>query len=816
MVKNLVIVESPAKAKTIERFLGKDFLVKSSFGHVMDLSKKQLGVDIENDFMPNYEISSDKKKIVSELKKLSKEAETVWLASDEDREGEAISWHLVKALKLDEKKIKRIVFHEITKSAITEAINHPRNIDIDLVNAQQARRVLDRLVGFELSPLLWRKVKPALSAGRVQSVAVRLIVEREEEIKNFTSVTTYRITADFKVSSQNGDRLLKAELPKRFATKEEALEFLNKCKAAEFSVASIEKKPAKKSPAAPFTTSTLQQEASRKLGFSVANTMRVAQKLYESGKITYMRTDSVNLSNLALSTAKNEIASLFGEKYVKIRKYKTKAKGAQEAHEAIRPTFINVHEIDGDNAGQKLYNLIWKRTIASQMSDAILEKTNVSIKISTTKEKLVAKGEVIKFDGFLKVYLESTDDENSENQKGILPPLTEGEKLNLQELIAVEKFSQHPPRYSEASLVKKMEELGIGRPSTYAPTISTIQKREYVVKEDRDGKERKFNFLSLKNNELTEIEKTEKTGYEKSKLFPTDIGTLVNKFLLQYFENIINFNFTAKIEKEFDEIAEGQKVWNEMIKSFYSPFHSQIEDTLEKSKKFSGEKLLGKHPETDKNIFVKIGRYGPMVQLGDTDTEEKPKFAGLRNGQSIETLTLEDALDLFKFPRNVGTYENEKMSVAIGRFGPYVKHKSLFYSLAKTDDPSVIQNERAIEIIEEKRKKIRESIIKEFKEDAALKILKGRWGPYISYQKKNYKIPKTTEPEKLTIDDCKKIIESSGTKTATKKASAKKTTAKKAPTKKAAAKKVTAKKTSTKNTTNKVVAKKLIRSNKKE
>lgn len=796
MVKNLVIVESPAKAKTIERFLGKDFLVKSSFGHVMDLSKKQLGVDIENDFMPNYEISSDKKKIVSELKKLSKEAHTVWLASDEDREGEAISWHLANALNLDEKKSKRIVFHEITKTAITEAIENPRNIDIDLVNAQQARRVLDRLVGFELSPLLWRKVKPALSAGRVQSVAVRLIVEREEEIKNFISVSNYKITADFKIALQNGDKLLKAELPKRFASKEEALEFLKKCKAAEFSVASIEKKPAKKSPAAPFTTSTLQQEASRKLGFSVSNTMRVAQKLYEAGKITYMRTDSVNLSNLALSTTKNEITSLFGEQYVKIRKYKTKAKGAQEAHEAIRPTYINAHEVDGDIAGQKLYNLIWKRTIASQMSDAILEKTNVAIDISTTKEKLVAKGEVIKFDGFLKVYLESIDDENSENQKGILPPLAEGEKLNLQELIAVEKFSQHPPRYSEASLVKKMEELGIGRPSTYAPTISTIQKREYTVKEDREGKERKFNFFSLKNHEITETEKIEKTGYEKSKLFPTDIGTLVNKFLVKYFENIINYNFTANIEREFDEIAEGQKVWNEVIKEFYSPFHSQIEDTLEKSKKFSGEKLLGKHPETEKNIFVKIGRYGPMVQLGDTDSEEKPKFAGLRKGQSIETITLEEALDLFKFPRNIGTYENEEMSVAIGRFGPYIKHKSLFYSLAKTDDPTIITKERAIEIIEEKRKKIRESLIKEFSEDTALKILKGRWGPYISYNKKNYKIPKSTEPETLTFSDCKKIIGSTGSKTATKKAPAKKTVPKKktAP-KKVAAKKAPAKKT---------------------
>jgi len=808
MVKNLVIVESPAKAKTIEKFLGKDFLVKSSFGHVMDLSKKQLGVDIENDFMPNYEISSDKKKIVSELKKLAKEAETVWLASDEDREGEAISWHLANALNLDEKKSKRIVFHEITKTAIAEAIKNPRKIDIDLVNAQQARRVLDRLVGFELSPVLWRKVKPALSAGRVQSVAVRLIVEREEEIKNFISVSNYKITADFNIIFQNGDKLLKAELPKRFSTREEALEFLNKCKAAEFSVASIEKKPAKKSPAAPFTTSTLQQEASRKLGFSVANTMRVAQKLYESGKITYMRTDSVNLSNLALSTTKNEITSLFGEEYVKIRKYKTKAKGAQEAHEAIRPTFISTHEVEGDSAGQKLYNLIWKRTIASQMSDAMLEKTNVSIDISTTKENLVAKGEVIKFDGFLKVYLESSDDENSENQKGLLPPLEKGEKLNLKELIGVEKFSQHPPRYSEASLVKKMEELGIGRPSTYAPTISTIQKREYIVKEDREGKERKFNFLSLKDNKITKTEKIEKTGYEKSKLFPTDIGTLVNKFLVQYFENILNYNFTANIEREFDEIAEGQKVWNQVIKEFYSPFHSQIEETLEKSKKFSGEKLLGKHPETEKNIFVKIGRYGPMVQLGDTDSEEKPKFAGLRNGQSIETITLEEALDLFKFPRNIGTYENEEMSVAIGRFGPYIKHKSLFYSLAKTDDPNLITKERAFEIIEEKRKKIRESLIKEFKEDAALKILKGRWGPYISYNKKNYKIPKSTEPETLTFDDCKKIIGSFGSKTSTKKATGKKTASKKSLAKKTTATKAPAKKVTSKKATSKKTEKK--------
>ncbi len=759
MAKNLVIVESPAKAKTIEGFLGKDFLVKSSFGHVMDLSKKKLSVDIEDGFVPKYEISPDKKKIVSELKKYADDAKTVWLASDEDREGEAIAWHLVNALKLDEKKIKRIVFHEITKSAITKAIENPRGIDKNLVDAQQARRVLDRLVGYELSPLLWKKVKPALSAGRVQSVAVRLIAEREEDINKFKSKSSYNITAKFDINNDFGKSILFAELSKRFNTKNEAIEFLEKCKPAEFTIADIETKPTKKSPAPPFTTSTLQQEASRKLGFSVANTMRVAQQLYESGKITYMRTDSVNLSNLALAMANKEIKESFGEKYAKTRKYFTKTKGAQEAHEAIRPTYFNVKKVEGDNAQKRLYNLIWKRTIASQMSDALLEKTNVTVNISNLKEKFIAKGEVIKFDGFLKVYFETSDQENQEEQKGVLPPLRIGEKLLRNEIIAEEKFTQQPPRYSEASLVKKMEELGIGRPSTYAPTISTILRREYVVKEDKPGIQRNYIFISLKKDSITDEIKIEKSGYEKAKLFPTDIGILVNKFLLQYFDNIIDYNFTASVEKEFDEIAEGQKIWNEMIGEFYGPFHNKIDNTLENSKKFSGEKLLGLDPKTGKNIFVKIGRFGPIVQLGETDDDDKPKFAGLKKGQSIETITLEEALELFKFPRNIGKYEDIDLTIAIGRFGPYVMHNKLFYSLAKTDDPTTITQVRAVELIEEKRKKAKENIIREFKEDNSVKVLRGKYGPYLSIKKKNFKIPKEMNPEELTLEDCLKIAE---------------------------------------------------------
>ncbi len=757
-MKNLVIVESPAKAKTIEGFLGKDYTVKSCFGHVMDLAKKDLGVDIENGFIPQYIISADKKKIVTELKKLAKEAGMIWLASDEDREGEAIAWHLLKALELKEDQTKRIVFHEITKPAITEAIENPRKIDKNLVDAQTARRVLDRLVGFELSPLLWKKIKPSLSAGRVQSVAVRLIVEREEEIRSFNAVSSFRVQADFLVDTKSKPVIVTAELNKRFSTKEEATAFLEKCKSAVFTVDEIETKPARKSPAPPFTTSTLQQEASRKLGFSVANTMRIAQQLYESGKITYMRTDSVNLSNLALSLAKEEILKSFGEDYVKIRKYSTKTKGAQEAHEAIRPTYMNSRTIDGDNSQKRLYDLIWKRTIASQMSDAVLEKTNVTISISNAAEKFIARGEVIKFDGFLKVYMESRDDEDSEEHEGILPPMNKGEKLNPEEISAIQKFTQHPPRYTEASLVKKMEELGIGRPSTYAPTISTIQKREYVIREDREGISRPYDLISLRNGKLTHELKKENTGYEKAKLFPTDIGTLVTNFLLQYFENILDYNFTATMEEDFDEIAQGKMVWNKLIKEFYYPFHSQIEQTLETSKKVSGEKLLGSDPKSGENVYVKIGRYGPMVQIGNTEAEAKPRFAGLKKGQSIDTITLEEAMDLFKLPRTVGTFESEDVIVSTGRFGPYVRHKSGFFSLAKHDDPLSITLERAIEIIEEKRQKEKEKTIRVFSEDESVKILNGRYGAYISFNKDNYKIPKGKNAADLTLDDCRKII----------------------------------------------------------
>ena len=765
MIKNLVIVESPAKAKTIEGFLGKDFIVKSSFGHVRDLSKKQLGVDVENDFKPNYEISADKVKLIKELTKLAAEAEMVWLASDEDREGEAISWHLAEALSLDQKKTKRIVFHEITKTAITEAIQNPRGIDQNLVDAQQARRVLDRLVGFEISPVLWRKVKPSLSAGRVQSVAVRLIVEREEEIKAFKSTYSYRVTAVFTVPDEKGQPNISAELSKRFPEKPEAMEFVRKCIGAAFHITDVETKPARKSPAAPFTTSTLQQEASRKLGFSVAKTMLVAQQLYEAGKITYMRTDSVNLSNLALDMAKEEIAKLFGEKYIKTRQYTTKSKGAQEAHEAIRPSYMNHQEVTGDASQKKLYELIWKRTIASQMSDAELERTTVNIAVTpagltTAKslaERFIARGEVIKFDGFLKVYMESTDDDSVESDESILPPVKAGQKLDLAEMLATQKFSQQPPRYTEASLVKKMEELGIGRPSTYAPTISTIQKREYVVKEDRPGVKRGFSMIKLKNSKITEEDKTENTGFEKSKLFPTDIGSLVNTFLVQNFENILDYNFTANVEKEFDEIAQGHKVWNTMIREFYSPFAKQVKDTLENSEKVRGERLLGTDPDSGKNIYVRIGRFGPMVQIGEAEDEEKPRFASLKKGQAMDDLTLELALRLFDFPRSIGVFEDAELTVALGRFGPYVKHKSAFYSLAKTDDPATIDAERAIVLIEEKRKKESERLIRSFEDAPEVQVLNGRYGPYFAIGKSNYRIPKGTEPDSLTLEQCREL-----------------------------------------------------------
>lgn len=758
MTKNLVIVESPAKAKTIEGFLGKDFVVKSSFGHVMDLNKNRISVDINHDFKPQYEISPDKKKIVNELKKLAKDAETVWLATDEDREGEAISWHLVNALKLNEDKTKRIVFHEITKNAISEAVSNPRKIDKNLVSAQLARRVLDRLVGYELSPLLWKKVKPALSAGRVQSVAVRLVVDREEEIKNFKSVFSYRIVAELKISGKESSQVINAEYPDRFDQETDAREFLLKHINSEFHVSSVEKKSGRKSPSPPFTTSTLQQEASRKLGFSVSNTMRVAQKLYESGKITYMRTDSVNLSSLALNMAKKEIGKLYGEEYVKTRQFKTKTKGAQEAHEAIRPTYLTNRSVDSSDAEKKLYDLIWKRTIASQMSDAKLEKTTVYISSSAAEKLFAAIGEVITFDGFLKVYMESTDDENSEHP-GLLPPLKNGDKLDLIQMQARQRYTKQPPRYAEASLVRKMEELGIGRPSTYAPTISTIQKREYVIKESRQAKKRDIQVMVLANGKLTENRVKENIESDKTRLYPTDIGILVNRFLNEYFQNIVDYNFTATVEKEFDEIAIGKKEWNQMIKDFYGPFHQKIEKTQDTAGKFSGEKLLGIDPDTGKNVYVKIGRYGPIAQIGDTDSETKPKFAGLRKDQSLETITLKEALKLFDFPRSLGKYENEEVTVAIGRFGPYVKHKSKFYSLKKEDNPQNIILERAIELINEKRELEKQKIIKEFAEDEDVTVLNGRYGPYLVIKKQNYKIPKGTDPKGLSLEDCYKIAQ---------------------------------------------------------
>jgi DNA topoisomerase-1 len=765
MQENLVIVESPAKAKTIEKFLGKGYTVTSCMGHIRDLQKKDFGIDLEKNYQPRYVVTPDKKKIVADLKKMAKNAKTVWLASDEDREGEAIAWHLKEVLKLDPQRTKRIVFHEITKEAIQRAIENPRSIDDNLVNAQQARRVLDRIVGFEVSPVLWKKVKPALSAGRVQSVAVRLIVEREREIINFKSETWYRVTGTFLVNEKNGNPSeLKAELNKRFSTKKEAYAFLEKCRSAEFTIANVVKKPAKRSPAPPFTTSTLQQEASRKLGFSVAQTMAVAQRLYESGKITYMRTDSVNLSGLAINTAKQKITELHGAEYVKIRKYHTKSKGAQEAHEAIRPTYMNKETVSGSAQEQRLYELIWKRTMASQMADARLEKTTVNISVSTAPEVFTASGEVIIFDGFLKVYMESTDDENGNNSNGqdIIPPLKAKDVVRMSSILATQRFSQRPPRYTEASLVKKLEELGIGRPSTYAPTITTIQNRNYVVKEDRPGVERKFDVVALKAGKISENTKTEITGAEKSKLFPTDIGMVVNDFLMENFGQIMDFNFTASVEKEFDDIAEGDLVWNEMIDKFYQPFHGQVEDVLKNSERSKGERILGKDPKSGKQVSVKIGRYGPVAQLGEAsseDNDEKPQFASLRTGQHLETITLEEALELFKLPRDLGEYENKKVTVSIGRFGPYVRHDNKFVSLGKEDDPFTIELDRAVELIETKREKDRKAVIKTFDEEPELTVLNGRWGPYISFKKKNYKIPKKMKAEELSLEDCKKIID---------------------------------------------------------
>ena len=807
MIENLVIVESPAKAKTIERFLGKDFQVTSSFGHIRDLAKKNLGIDIEGNYEPKYIVPDDKKSVVKELKKLAKDSKVVWLASDEDREGEAIAWHLLEELGLDPKKTKRIVFHEITKEAIQNAIKNPRSIDEHLVNAQQARRILDRLVGFELSPVLWKKVKPSLSAGRVQSVAVKLLVEREREIMNFKSESYFKVTGIFN-TNKNED--FKADLSARIKTLENTNDFIEKCKTSSYTISNVVKKPGKKSPAAPFTTSTLQQEASRKLNFSVGQTMAVAQKLYEAGKITYMRTDSVNLSNTAIKAAQAVITNEFGEKYLNIRSYKTKSKGAQEAHEAIRPTFIENQVVSGSDQEKKLYDLIWKRTVASQMSDAQLEKTTITIDISNDNHNFVATGEVLKFEGFLKVYIESTDDENEEEIKGLLPKVNSEEILNYKTIQALERFTHHPARFTEASLVKKLEELGIGRPSTYAPTISTIQNRGYVVKEERQGSERKYASILLKDGKVLNETRTEITGAEKNKLFPNDIGIVVTDFLVEHFEGILKYNFTASVEEEFDEIANGKLVWTEMINKFYKPFHTNVESTLENSSRSVGERELGTDPVSGRPVSVKIGPYGPMAQLGLKDDEEKPKFASLQRGMHLETVTLEETLELFKLPREIGIYEDKKVSASIGRFGPYIAHNGKFVSLKKDiDDPYTVKLPRAIELIEEKRKADIEKMITVFPEDETLSVQVGRWGAFIKHGKLNYKLPKDYKDRdkaaELGYDEILKIMKDQPAPKAArsaKKTTTKKSTAKKAVTKKTV-KKTVAKKTTTKKTTKK-------------
>ena len=762
MQENLVIVESPAKAKTIEKFLGKGYVVKSSFGHIRDLSKKELGIDIQNDFTPHYEISPDKKKTVAELEKLAKEAGTVWLASDEDREGEAIAWHLSQVLGLKDDKTKRIVFHEITKNAILHAIENPRTIDLNLVNAQQARRILDRLVGFELSPVLWKKIKPSLSAGRVQSVAVRLIVEREREIMDFKAAAYYRVLADFTVTDADGKKsAFRAELSKRYATEQEALALLEKCKTAVFTVRNVERKPSKKSPAAPFTTSTLQQEAGRKLGMSVSQTMSVAQRLYEAGYITYMRTDSVNLSGQAIAAAKAEIVKLFGEKYSEVRNYKTKTKGAQEAHEAIRPSYMDKTVIDAAPAEKRLYDLIWKRTIASQMAAAQTERTVVDIEISNAEERFVATGETVLFDGFLKLYSESTEDEAQEGEEALLPPLKQGDRPEAKSVTALQRFTQSPPRYSEASLVKRLEELGIGRPSTYAPTISTIITRGYVVKENREGGKRGYVQLKLEKGEIVRKELSEHVGKEKNKLSPTDIGMLVTDYLDQQFTDVMDYNFTAMVEKEFDEIAEGDKSWVDMIRKFYEKFHSTVDRALESQPVRSSQPhLLGTDPKSGKPVYVKIGRFGPVAQIGDADDAEKPRFASLRKGQLIASITLEEALDLFTLPRTVGEFEEKEVVIGIGRFGPYVRHDGKFVSLGKTDDPYTIELDRAVSLIRDKREKDAKAKepIRTYPEDDGLQVLNGRYGPYIAWQGKNYRIPKGSVPADLTLEQCREII----------------------------------------------------------
>jgi DNA topoisomerase I len=754
MSKNLVIVESPAKAKTIEGFLGKDFTVKSSFGHVRDLVKKGYGIDVAKNFTPTYEVQPDKEKVIAELKRLSKTADMVWLASDEDREGEAISWHLFETLGLDKKKTKRIVFHEITKPAIQEAILNPREIDLNLVNAQQARRILDRLVGFELSPILWKKVRPSLSAGRVQSVAVRLIVDREREIQGFKSASAFKVAAAF-ITAQKAN--VRAELPVRFSNEEDATKFLDKCAGSEFTVNSLETKPAKRTPSAPFTTSTLQQEAARKLGFSVSQTMVVAQKLYESGKITYMRTDSVNLSKTALDQAKAAISANFGPRYHHSRQYKNKSKGAQEAHEAIRPTYIENQNITGDRNEQRLYDLIWKRTIASQMADAELEKTTAKIAVSKTQEQFVAQGEVLKFDGFLKVYIESTDEESDEENSGMLPPLKEGDKLEMKEITATQRFTHHPARYTEASLVKKLEELGIGRPSTYAPTISTIQKRNYVEKGDREGNVRNYAHLSLTDKGIKKENRTENTGAEKAKLFPTDIGIVVTDFLIQYFPDILDFNFTARVEEEFDEIAEGKMLWTDMLEEFYTPFHKTVEKTIDTGERASGERALGTDPATGKPVIVRIGRFGPIAQIGENneDTGEKAKFAGLQKEQSIETITLQQALDLFKLPHSVGEYKEKEIIVGIGRFGPYVKWGEQYISIPRGEDPLKVDAERAMQLIQQKE--TADAPIAFYKDQPVTKG-KGRFGPFLKMGDLYVNVPRAYNFDHLSQKDIEELI----------------------------------------------------------
>ena len=826
MEENLVIVESPAKAKTIEKFLGKNFIVKSSNGHIRDLAKKDFGIDIANNYSPIYEITPDKKKLVSELKKAAKQSKIIWLASDEDREGEAIAWHLFETLGLKENNTKRIVFHEITKDAILHAIENPRSIDNDLVSAQQARRVLDRLVGFELSPVLWKKVKPSLSAGRVQSVAVRLIVEREREVHAFNSESAFKITALFSIIDKDGKLIqLAADYQDRLKTGKEVEEFLKSCIDAKFSVSEVQKKPSKKSPAPPFTTSTLQQEASRKLGFSVSQTMTIAQGLYEAGKISYMRTDSVNLSDTALDAIKKHVIGQYGDKYFKLRKYKSKIKGAQEAHEAIRPSYMDQESIAGNYQEQRLYELIWKRTLSSQMADAEIEKTNIIIDCSSCTGKFMASGEQIKFDGFLKVYHESTDDENGGNKTVLLPEIKVNSSMDLIKIDAIQKFSKHPARYTEASLVKKLEELGIGRPSTYAPTISTIQKRGYVIKEDRDGAKRNYWHYILKDKQVSKEDKTEIFGAEKAKLFPTDIGMVVNDFLIKYFDNILDYNFTADVEEKFDEIALGKIEWTKMIDKFYHPFHSRVVSTLEESERNSGERILGKDPlsgkvvlarigrfgpivqlgdaqngdqpvfaslnknqlietvtleeallllknnkdgrklgidpQSGKPIFVRVGRFGPMVQIGESDDKDKPKYASLLADQDISSINIEQALKLFELPRSVGEYKNLIVTIGVGRFGPYIKYDSKFTSLKKTDDPLTITLDRAIELIEAKLESDEKRIIKTFPKEKDIVVMKDRWGkPCIKFKTKYLKIPKGIVPEEISIEKCKEIIDS--------------------------------------------------------